>query len=128
MTCFWDGILRKLKQDDLRVMFNIQKRPNRIQLIILLKKFNRICENVKWMNRTLSKKEKVENYVAVKDYNIKKINNGHLCSSCDYFLILLCELCQVNILHIYNKNNIVYTNTKNARKLLTFHSNKRHFW
>mgnify|MGYP003684649557 CR=1 FL=1 len=80
------------------------------------------------MDTLLLKKEKDELYIAVKDYDIKGINKGHLCSICDFFLVLLCELCQVNILHIYNKHNIVYTNIKNPRKLLTFHSNKKHFW
>ena len=59
MTCFWDGILKQLNLDDFKIIFNIQRKPNRLQFIILLKNFNRICENVKWMNKTLSKKEKV---------------------------------------------------------------------
>jgi hypothetical protein len=128
MTCFWDGILKQLKNDDFNIMFGVNKRLNRVQFIKELKSKNKKCDNVKWMNKDLSKIEKKEIFTAVKDYNINKISGGHLCSSCDYFLVLLCELCKINILHIYMKNKIVYKYKGKTRKNLIFRSNNKHFW
>ena len=128
MTCFWDGILKSLNISDFKYKFNIDKKLNKVQFINFLKKNNKFTKDIIWNNKKLSEKELKENYEAVKNYNIKKINNGHLCSTCDYFLLLICDLFKINIIHFYNKHKIVYKNNTKSRKTITFHSNKRHFW
>ena len=57
--------------------------------------------------KKLSVIEMKENYNAIKNYNINKINNGHLCSTCDYFLLLISEIFEVNINHNYIKYKIL---------------------
>ena len=128
MTCFWDGILKKLNNQDFNIMFQENRRYNMIEFIETLKKKNKIVENVKWNNINLTKKEKKEIFKIIKNYDINKISKGHLHSTCEYFLIFICYLCEVNIIHRFNRVTIRYINTKNARKTLIFTSNKRYFW
>ena len=52
----------------------------------------------------------------IKDFNENNINQGYDCSSCDPFMILLCELLKININYDYNGNNIQYM-IDNSRKL-----------
>ena len=52
----------------------------------------------------------------IKDFNENNINQGYDCSSCDPFMILLCELFKININYDYNGNNIQYM-IDNSRKL-----------
>ena len=126
MTCFWDGIFKQLDNKDFNIMFNCNK-TNRVEFIKLLKKHNKIVNGVKWNNNELLDNEKKEIYTAIKNYDISKINNGHLCSTCDYFLVFISYLCKVDIIHNYNGIQIKYTNNE-KRKILKFNSNKKHFW
>ena len=105
MTCFWDGLLRNLYHEDLTLL-NSNKNINNIDFILLLKKNNKLCENVKWQNNFLSKKLLEENYEMIKDFNENNINQGYDCSSCDPFMILLCELFKININYDYNGNEL----------------------
>jgi len=43
MTCYWDGLLRSLDQEDLTLL-NSNKNINNIDFILLLKKNNKLCE------------------------------------------------------------------------------------
>ena len=63
---------------------------------------------------------------AIKDYNINGIGNGHLTSICDSFLLLICELFHINILHRYLNITIIYS-YPNPRKTFRFKSNRGHF-
>ena len=125
MTCYWDGLLRSLDQEDLTLL-NSNKNINNIDFILLLKKNNKLCENVKWQNNFLSKKLLEENYEMIKDFNENNINQGYDCSSCDPFMILLCELFKININYDYNGNNIQYM-IDNSRKTIKYSSNQSHF-
>ena len=125
MTCYWDGLLRSLDQEDLTLL-NSKKNINNINFILLLKKNNKLCENVKWQNNFLSKKLLEENYEMIKDFNENNINQGYDCSSCDPFMILLCELFKININYDYNGNNIQYM-IDNSRKTIKYSSNQSHF-
>lgn len=127
MTCFWDGILHALTIDDFQYI-GVEKKLNRNELIAFLIKNNEIVENVKWNNNELSLNEKRENFDAVKSYDISKINNGHECSTCDYFLLLIAEIFDVTIHHLYRNTLIQYSNIKTSRKSLYFASNNGHFW
>ena len=125
MTCFWDGLLRNLVHEDL-ILLNSNKNINNIDFILLLKKNNKLCENVKWQKENLSKKILEENYEMIKNFNAKNINQGYDCSTCDPFMILLCELFKININHDYNNNNIQYR-IDEARKTINYKSNQAHF-
>lgn len=125
MTCFWDGILKALNDNDFQSKLKCNK-PNREQLIDLFKNHN--CPTlVKWQNNKLTVNELKENFDHIKTFDKKSIHNGYLCSTCDPFLLLLAELLQVDITHHYMNNVVNYTVYKPRRKL-TFHSNKGHFW
>lgn len=126
MTCFWDGILKSLKKDDMDyVGYKKSKTPK--DFILFLKKNKKKMNNVLWQNNILRDQELKEHLVWIDEYNIKTITNGHLTSVCDPFLLLICELFCVNIKHHYNKNTIIYNNKQKSRKTLIFSSNNGHF-
>lgn len=127
MTCFWDGILQALDNSDFQVV-GCNNRLNRQQLINLLKTKNVEIQDVTWNGMELTPQEIKEHYEAIKSYDINKINNGHLCSSCDSFLLLICQVFNVNIKHLYMNVDIEYKNEKVQRKTLQFASNHGHFW
>ena len=101
MTCFWDGIIRDLTQEDLQLL-NSDKNINNKDFILLLKKNNKICENVKWQEENLDEQLLKENHEMIKDFNENNINQGYDCSSCEPFMILISELFKINIHHNFN--------------------------
>ena len=126
MTCFWDGLMKGLKDEDFQRIGEIKK--DRISLIKLLQKNNKLTDEVLWNNKIIkNKKELTENFEAVNNYNIKGIGNGHLCSTGDYMLMLICDIFCVNIYHKY-LNKIMKYEKKNNKINLHFQSNKGHFW
>ena len=125
MTCFWDGIFKSLNNDDFK--FIGEKKTNIRNLINILKIKNTKMNDVLWQKTKLKKQEIKEHMQAIKDYNVRKINGGHLTSSCDSFLLLVCQLFQVRIIHRYMKNIIIYQNSKKERKTLRFSSFSSHF-
>lgn len=126
MTCFWDGILKSLKKEDLDyVEYNQPKTP--LHFIQFLKKNKTKMINVLWQNNILRDQEIKEYLTWINEYNINSISNGHLTSICDPFLLLICELFCVNIKHQYNSYSIMYINKNKSRKTLIFSSNNGHF-
>lgn len=123
MTCFWDSILRSLTQEELELL---RTNRNNHDLIQSLKNNNKLCENIFWQGEPLQKKLLEENMEAIKEYNISGISSGHLCSTCEPFLCLLCELLKININHNYCNNMIKYT-IKDNKRTLNFNSNTGHF-
>ena len=128
MTCFWDAIVSHLNEADFKLL-NVTplSRPPLSNFINALKDKNKLIEHTHWQHNSLSDQEKEEHKAAIEYYDIDKIKHGHLTSTCDSFLLLLCELLHINIEHRYLKNTIYYTNTKKVRKTLKFKSNKGHF-
>jgi len=124
MTCFWDGIFKSLNNDDFK--FIGEKKTNIRNLINILKIKNTEMNDVLWQNTKPKKQEINEHMIAIKDYNISKIHDGHLTSSCDSFLLLICQLFQVKIIHRYMKNFIIYQNSKKERKTLHYSSSGSH--
>jgi len=124
MTCFWDGILQALHSSPRLLLGN---KYNKEKLINLLKNKNRRVENILWNNELISNQEKEEHYKAVKDFDIKNIRSGYYCSTCDSFLLLICELFNVNIEHIYMGIKINYKKI-GANRILKFGSDRGHFW
>ena len=125
MTCFWDGLMKGLEKNDFEKLHF--KKTNRIGLINLLKQKNKETTNVIWNDKKIHNKELEENFIAVKNYDINKIGNGHLCSTGDYMLLLICEIFNVNIYHKYLQKIMKYEKPTNKINL-HFQSNKGHFW
>ena len=126
MTCFWDGILKSLKKEDFDFIgYNSLKKPK--EFITFLKKHKKPMKNVKWQNTFIKNKEMGEYLIWIEEYDITKINDGHLTSVCDPFLLLISELFCINVIHHYNKLEIHYNNVKKNRKTVIFSSNNGHF-
>ena len=125
MTCFWQGLMKGLTEDDFN---NIgETKTNMKGLINILKKKNKKTKNVIWNKKTIPEKELEENYIAVKDYNINNIGNGHLCSTGDYMLLLVCDIFNINIDHKYLQKTMTYEKKTNCNKIFV-QSDKGHFW
>tara|TARA_B100001094_G_scaffold305883_1_gene336102 strand:+ start:395 stop:787 length:393 start_codon:yes stop_codon:yes gene_type:complete len=125
MTCFWDGITKGLLVEDFKLLG--KTKTNRNELIKLLKENNQKTHNVLWNNKKIQPQLLKENYIAVQNYNEKGIKNGHLCSTCDYMLLLICELFNINIEHKYLQKTMKYEKPNNTKKIWV-QSNKGHFW
>ena len=127
MTCFWDGILKGLHKDDLN-LYGISNK-NKEAFISFLKSKNSVKEfkNVRWNGFLLKKQEIDEHMEMIKNYDIKGIYNGHLTSTCDSFLLLICSLFKLNINHRYLSCNIRYKCLSDIRGTLNFSSNRGHF-
>jgi hypothetical protein len=127
MTCFWDGLLRSLDIRDFQFGMKLNVKPQKTEFIRWLKRVNPYIVDVHWNNQELSKQEIEEHKKAIGSYKVADIRSGHMCSSCDSFLLLVSQIFQVNIQHSFINHLITYTNIKNARKTLRFVSNSRHF-
>lgn len=125
MTCFWNGIMKSLNKNDFDLIN--EKKSSHIELITMLKRRKTPMINVLWENQKLSKNEIKEHLLAIDEYDINGIPGGHLTSSCDSFLLLICELFKVNIEHMYMIHTIKYSNTKEVRKTICYSSNDKHF-
>ena len=125
MTCFWDGILHNLNDDDFQRVFQVNK-PNNKNLIKLLKDNNRKTKNINWNGEIFSEKQLEENFIHIKDFNEKFIGNGYLCSTCDPFLLLVSQIFKINIYHNYCGNKLNYQ-CKGATKTIRVKSNRGHF-
>jgi hypothetical protein len=126
MTCYWDSIRDSLNLEDYNKL-GLVRKPSLGIFINTLKLKNKKIDNVFWQGNGFRNQEKQEHYDAINEYNINKINDGHLTSVCDSFLLLLCELLEISIEHKYNNINISYKNKRKSRKTLFFKSNKGHF-
>jgi hypothetical protein len=121
MSCFWDGL-----RTGLQVAGCINKSCTNSQLVQVLKANNVPATQVTWNGQPLRSQELSEAMEAVKVYDAKTIDSGYLCSTCDPFLLLICQLFRVNINHQYCSTNIEYT-IKNSKKTIYFRSDKGHF-
>ena len=95
--------------------------------IIYLKENNKFTHNVRWNGEVLTKKQLEENFQHVKDYDVKTINNGYLCSTFDPFLLLISEIYNVKVINNYMDYKIIYDNI-NSRKEITINNNNSHMW
>lgn len=125
MTCFWDGILKSLKKDDFD--FIGESKKNNYKLIEILKKRAQPMHNILWQGQIIKDREIQEHLEAINDYDINGIPNGHLTSTCDSFLLLICELFHVDIVHHYMNHEIYYKYQDDSRKTLRFSSSNGHF-
>ena len=96
MTCVWDGIIKKL---------SLNMSSSNLHQFVL--HHNTIINNILWNGIPLSEKQKIENYDRIKE--IKNIQNGYDCSTCDPLLIFIAWKYDIDIIHHYNSNAIYYT-------------------
>lgn len=139
MTCFWDGIIAAIDHDMFMMTFEThiepldpkQKIDNIKNFIELLKERAILTKNVKWNNSKLTEQQLEENLLAIRNYNIDNINDGYDCSICDPFLLLVCELFKVDIIHNFIGNDLIYeydVKQNTNKKIIKFASNHGHFW
>jgi hypothetical protein len=128
MTCFWDGILNALTNEDFARGLTLAKSPTIYAFAALLKERNIRTENVSWNGIPFTAKQLEENYTAVENYDSRTMRQGYLCSTCDYFLPLVCELFRLNINHNYNGHMMTYRYGKpESGRTLEFYSDTGHF-
>ena len=125
MTCFWDGIFWSLNDED-KTLLGLNLTCKREDLIRILMERNCLVDT-RWQGKELREQEKKEHFKAVKNYNVCKIYGGHWTSICDSFLLLICQLLKVDIIHRYLNTMISYKYSGKARKVLKFKSNRGHF-
>ena len=124
MTCFWDGILSSLDENDFQVVN--EKKNNVRSFIDLLKRLNRKTPNVTWNGEPLMGRQLDENYTAIEAYDKNNIAAGYLCSTCDPFLLLIAEVFKINIQHKYLGRTMTYA-IANNRKTVFYTSDSGHF-
>lgn len=134
MTCFWDGLLAQLSQDDIMKYLPIDGLGGTRQQVFIrgLKKWMQAhtgdheVRDVMWNGEPITQQQMEEFRSWVLGYNEMSMD-GHDCSIMDPFLVLVCHIWIVNIKHNYMGVDIMYTN-RGAVRTLTFGSNNGHFW
>ena len=125
MTCFWDAIQGTLSDGDYTLL-GLQRRPNHQLFINTLKEKNVKPKDVLWNGKLLIDLEQKEHFQAIAEYDIKRIGVGHWTGACDSFLLLLCQLLNVEIIHKYMNTNIIYKK-RGSKKVFKFRSSGSHF-
>ena len=128
MACFWQGLLGALTQPMLKETFNCNSRPRPDQLISLFHQKVTKTPNVLWQGQKLKEQEMEENIKRIKEFKPHQARSGYDCSSCDPYLLLVCQLFKVNINHKFNGTMIKYTYQPESQMTLSFASNRGHFW
>ena len=131
MSCFWDAILNKIKIEDFQKIFNHNGKPNPETFAKMIIEKNMKTENVLWNSQILKEKQLQENYEHIQGYNTSSVSQGYDCSTCDPFLLIICEVFTINIQHVYLGNTIEYTHTKNVfnnNYTIKLQSDKGHMW
>jgi hypothetical protein len=133
MTCYWQAITAKITLSDINEYLAPKESSfimvDIVKFITLLKENNIKTNDIRWNGEELSDKLMEENYTWIKEYDINKINGGYDCSVADPFLMLICQIFGINIVHNYNGVNINYTNNCNVSgRTINFASNDNHFW
>ena len=127
MTCFWDGILNSLQHNDFKII-GINKPNNIDELINVFKSYNIKPIDITWNGNILKEQEMKEHMESIKVFDSSGKNSGYFCSTCDSFLLLLCQLLHLNVIHKYRDTLIKYIHKKKTMKTLYFGSDNGHFW
>lgn len=134
MSCFWNGIISAITIQQFKKVFPTipPRNPTPKELITLLQQHAVKTDQVTWNGQQLSSQELDENLEAITSYDNNVFNQGYLCSACEPFLLLICQLFQFKIIHIYNGVTITYEPQPQPhttpQQLIKFGSNKSHFW
>ena len=125
MSCFWDALIKHIKNEDLKIILREQKITP-LNLVNSLITKNKIVNTIKINNLELSEKQKKENFDHIKDFDLNTINDGYLCSTCDPFLILISDLLSININNNYNNNLIEYKPIYHSRYTIYLKNTNSH--
>ena len=126
MTCFWDGIMASLGDDDKKTL-NICD-GSIYSLIDSLKNKNCMTMGLKWQTEQLSDMELKQNMAHVDAYEKTDAQNGYLCSTCDPFLALLCHLLQKAIELQYCGVKVLFEPANTWLCTYKYVCNTHHFW
>lgn len=126
MTCFWDGIMNSLGNDD-RELLGLRDRSI-YSLIDILKNKNCKTTNLKWQGKVLSNNEINQNIEHIKNYNKNIAPNGYLCSTCDPFLALLSYILNKVIVFNYCGHKIEFEPINSKPQRYYYRCNTGHFW
>lgn len=127
MTCVWDALRTKIRSDDLRTILGLQA-PTPRDLVMALKSRNIATVGVRWQGKSITTTEMTENMKAIECHDINSISNGYDMSVCDPYLLLVCFLFKIRIVHQYLGTKIVYEPPVPPRYELQFANNQGHFW
>lgn len=122
MSCFWDSLLNSLNKEDCVKLKLIKKMPK--DLANRLKANSKVNVSTKCQGNLLSKKQLEENKLHIDNYDLNSVTDGYLCSTCDPFLLLFCEILSIDIHHKYLNNMVIYSTGSN--RIEYFKSNKGH--
>ena len=122
MSCFWDSLLNSLNKEDCVKLNLIKKTPK--HLANRLKGNSKVNLSTKCQGNLLTKKQLEENKLHIDNYDVNSVNDGYLCSTCDPFLLLFCEILSIDIHHKYLNNMVIYSTGSN--RIEYFKSNKGH--
>ena len=98
---------------------------NLVQLPQYLKRRNRVVMECRVNGEVLTPKQMKENLEAVREYDLRTVSHGYLCSCCDPFLILFCAEFHINLEHEYMGHMIRYDVGGPVTHRVK--SNRRHF-
>jgi len=127
MTCVWDSLIKGIPIDQLNEVIGNKKKldPSKKKKYDhkekSLKKDLKRDIFVKYLQKNIRKTSKVsvngeqlteqqinENFKAIQSLSANNICDGYYCSTCDPFLILVCELFECSIFHTYMNSHIKY--------------------
>lgn len=126
MTCVWDSIIQSLTYEERALIFK-NNCHNANSLAIWFKENNRPTKNVIWNKDKLHKNQIKEGIEWINNIDPNQIYNGYDCSICDPLLLLLCELLEIKIEHIYTGFIMFYENIRNNKRTVMFKSDGGHF-
>lgn len=121
MSCVWDAILLALKHHKL-----VKAKTNIDTLVQYVKAQNTLVNNILWNGESFTDKQVTENYERIKE--LRHVNNGYLCSSCDPLLILICHIYGINIVHHIMGHIMTYQQRDKSGIQINFESDNEHFW
>ena len=128
MTCYWNAILATLTKHEKEVLGVTSNKPMVLARQLKMRNEKVKIYNIIWNGQQLSTQELREHQKAIKEYNLKGIYNGHLCGTCDSFLILLSFLLGWEIHHKYLRYNIKYHSKSIIKRKVFFKSSRGHFY
>lgn len=131
MTCFWSAIIRTLSREEREILDMKKSNVNEeVELVMSLKRrSNRLIDaEVIWQGEKLKPQLCNELKMWVDNYNVNKISNGHDTSSCDPFLVQLCEILGWKIEFKYMNSRIIFVPARETKRKVLFGANGHHFF
>ena len=128
-TCFWDTIIRHVRAEDLTSITKSGKNTP-LSVALGLQRINTenvSMDHVMWQGKRLTSKEieEMKEWIRTDTHTEKSLKVGHYTSVCDPYLCLLCAKFNINIIHNYCGNRIIYS-VQNHRYKIEVRSDRGH--